>query len=330
MAGCDAHNLGGDNAAGVKRVTNWALVGAIVGLLNVLGVVAALGLAIDWMVVLAAIFGVVAGAALGFFIGSAWDWFTRLKTQNPEKITIVGQARCAGRNLWGLQPWTDGDWTVNLGNAAFLTPTDLQITVPAAGINKMEEIRLRAAPGSGIPQAFPSFNDEAHTVPILHCEITAHQGTYSVVGGAVGSALGTAGGVAGGFAACAAAGIFGLFGAALCLLIVAASAALGAAAGGAAGDVVGAFVGWVVDELSDFDKLGKSIEAGSGPGCTLLLGGTWVTDTSHQHNEIHDIELVQSYCENPANPPSANPDHPTNYVATVGIGRKPAGDEPLH
>jgi MFS family permease len=320
MAGCDAHNLGGDEDAGVKRVTAWAVAGAIAGAAATFGV----ALTVSWLVVMAAVFGAIAGAGLGFFVGSAADWFSRLKTQNPEKITMIGNAMCHGRNPFGLQPWTDGDWTVNLGNLAFLTPIDLPITVPDAGNNRVQEIRLRAAPGSGLAQAFPSFNEDAHTTPILHCELGAHQGAYSVVGGAVGSVAGAGAGAAAGLAACAGAGVFGFIGVAVCLLVAAALAALGAWAGGAAGDAVGAFAGWVVDELSDFDKKGKTLEAGSGPGCVLLLGGTWVTDTSHQHNEIHDIEFIQIMCEDPrgANPPATDT-HRDNFVATVAIGRKP-------
>src|SRR5262249_960074 len=286
MAGCEAHNIGGDNDAGIKRVTTWTIVGAIIGAALVFVSGAGVGVLVA---VVAAVLGAVAGAALGFFIGSLIDWFGRLKSQDPEKITMVGRAACAGRNPFGLQPWTDGDWTVNLGSAAFLTPTDLPITVPAAGSNKAEEIRLRAAPGSGLAQAAPSYNEEAHTTPILHCELSSHQGTYSVVGGAIGSVAGAIGGFGAGTAACGAAAFLGFIGAAVCLLIVAAATALGAAVGGAVGDAAGAFVGWVVDELSDFDKNGKTIEAGSKPGCPLLLGGDCGTGNRQRHNAINGL-----------------------------------------
>ncbi len=327
MAGCEAHNLGGDNDAGIKRVTTWTIVGAIIGAALVFVFGAGVGVLVA---VVAAVLGAVAGAALGFFIGSLIDWFGRLKSQDSGKITMIGRAACAGLNPFGLQPWTDGDWTVNLGTVAFLTPTDLPITVPAAGSNKVEEIRLRAAPGSGLAQAAPSFNEDAHTTPILHCELSAHQGTYSIVGGAIGSVAGTTGGFGVGAAACGAAAFFGFIGAAVCLLIVAAAVALGAAVGGAVGDAVGAFGGWVVDELSRFEQKGKTIEAGSKPGCTLLLGGDWVTDTSHGHNEIHDITFIQIHCDDPT--PGGAPPSDTRrdrLVATNAIGRRPTGDGPM-
>jgi hypothetical protein len=196
---------------------------------------------------------------------------------------------------------------------------------------------MRAAPGSGLAVAFKSFNEkECHDdhskciTDILHCEISAHQGTYSVVGGAVGSVAGAAIGIGLGLAACGALGIFTFgIGAALCLLIVAILAAAGAWAGGAAGDALGAFIGWVVDELSDFDKLGKTIEANR--NCTLFVTGTWVTDISHQHNEIHDIEAVQIGKCRPL--VEAPPLHPLSDVAVVAIGRQQHGTNdtpPLH
>jgi hypothetical protein len=198
----------------------------------------------------------------------------------------------------------------------FISPLDLQVTAPGA-IDQVGEVRLRAAADSGLAHAFPSFNDDAHTVPILHCEITAHAGDFAAAGGAIGSVAGLAAGIAIGLAICAALGIFTFgIGAALCALIVAIAAAVGAFAGGAVGDFLGAFIGWVVDELSDFDKLGKTIE--SHFNCTIIITGRWVTDISHEHNEIHDIEAVQiTDCDFPKV-------HPLTGV--VGIGRAPAGD----
>jgi hypothetical protein len=56
-----------------------------------------------------------------------------------------------------------------------------------------------------------------------------------------------------------------------------------------------------------------------------------VTDISHQHNEIHDIEALQiGKCRPLFQPP---PLHPLSDVAVVGIGRQPHGDNeppPLH
>ena len=190
---------------------------------------------------------------------------------------------------------------------------------PAPGATDLvSEVRLHPAPGSGLEHAFYSFNEEAHTTDILHCEIGSHIGSYSVVGGAIGSGLGTAAGIGAGIAVCIALGIFTFgIGAAVCALIVAALAAAGAAAGGLAGDAIGATIGWIVDELSDFDKAGKSI----GPGTCAFVTGKWMTDTSHQHNEIHDAEGVQTFaCGIKVVDPGLHP-----VGAVVGIGRQPAG-----
>lgn len=333
MAGCDANNLGGNSAAGFGRVVNWTILGTVLGTIAV-----ALNLSgpFGWAAFFALLAGAVAGAGVGLFVGSMIDWFGRLHEQSPKTITLCGEAKCAGRNPFGLQPWTDGDWTTNLGALTLCSPADLAVTAPGA-VTQVDEVRMRAAPGSGLSVAFKSFNEkECHDdnskciTDILHCEISAHQGTYAVVGGAIGSVAGAAIGIGLGIAACVALGIFTFgIGAALCLLIVAILAAAGAWAGGAAGDAIGAFIGWVVDELSDFDKLGKTIEANR--NCALFVTGTWVTDISHQHNEIHDIEAVQIGKCRPLF--KAPPLHPLSDVAVVGIGRQPHGDNeppPLH
>ena len=319
MAGCSAHNDGGDNAASMKRILAsmaagagaGAALGALLALLS--GASAGIG-------ALIALLGAATGAVLGFFIGSAVDWFSRLKEQTPRTITISGKAVCTGRNPFGLQPFSDGDWTCNMGGATLVAPTDLPITAPGA-MSQMDEVRLRAAPGAGLAQAFPSFNEEEHTTPILHCELSAFAGTLSVVGGAVGSVVGLGVGIGIGLAICAALGIFTFgIGAAVCALIVAIAAAIGAAVGGVVGGVVGAFIGWLIDEISDFDKLGDTIEANS--RCTLFVTGRWVTDISHEHNEIHDIEAVSAACpmiDVPKQPQTAN------VAGIVAIGRQPAG-----
>ena len=322
MAGCDAHNSGGDNDASKKRV---AVIAAIFAGLGALGVLlAGLGF-FGWTVLLAMLLGAIAGGAFGFFVGSAWDWSRRLKVQSPRTITISGNVKCAGRNPFGLQPFTDGDWTCNMGDLKHHLPTDLAVTAPGA-TTQTEEVRMRAAPGSGLAHAFLSFNEKELKHHILHCELSSHIGNYSVVGGAVGSAVGLAAGVGVGIAICVAAGIFTFgIGAALCLLIIAALAALGAVGGGVAGDAAGAVAGWIADELSDWDKLGKTIESDS--LCTLFITGRWVTDISHQHNEIHDIGAVQIASCHPIET-VLYPQH-ENTVATVAIARVPAGNPPI-
>lgn len=330
MAGCSAHNSGGDSSASMKRILGYIAASAAVG--AILAVIFALSAGATGLLALAIVaLGAVAGVALGFFVGSAVDWFSRLKEQSPRTITISGVARCTGRNPFGFQPFSDGDWTCNMGELLLIAPSDLPVTAPGAA-TQTDEVRLRAAPGSGLSQAFKSFNESAcdpdHPgeckTDVLHCELSALAGTFSVVGGAVGSIVGFVLGIVVGVIACIVAGIF-TFGivAAICAVIIALLAAGGAVAGGIVGSALGAFIGWLVDEIRDFDKLGETIE--SNRNCTLFITGRWVTDISHEHNEIHDIESVQIIrCEKidvPKQPLG------TNIVGVVAIGRQPAGHD---
>lgn len=63
------------------------------------------------------------------------------------------------------------------------------------------------------------------------------------------------------------------------------SGGFGALSGGA----IGGGIGWIADELRDFDEKGEAITQ----GCTMTFSGRWITDSSHQHNEIHDIVSAQ-------------------------------------
>ena len=323
---CDANNIGGDTDASKKRILNWttvlAILGAIVAYLNVAA-------AAGWIALLAVALGAIAGGILGFAIGSAWDWFSRLKTHNPDKITIQGMVKCAGKNPWGLQPWTDGDWTCNMGDLKLVSPSDLIVTAPGAA-TQVDEVRTRAAPGSGLGQAFKSYNEgdcnpgntAACKTDILHCEISSHVGSYSVVGGAVGSVIGAVVGGIVGAALCAAITFFTFgLGAALCVALIALGIAVGAAAGFFVGSLIGSAIGELVDALSDFDRLGKTIEENR--NCILFVSGTWVTDTSHQHNEIHDIEAV-TIVECDVRSAASG----LRLAGAVGIGRHPSDRDP--
>jgi hypothetical protein len=329
MAGCDAHNEPpADEDAARKRIAAWSLgfaaAAAILTYLNLAGASVVFTGPAALAGVGAIIFAAVAAGIITFSIAQVVDWFSRLKEQNPKTITISGRVFCAGKNPFGLQPWTDGDWTTNLGNnasLALLAPSGLPVTAPGA-VTQMDEVRTRAAPGSGLARAFKSFNEEAHTTDILHCEISSHIGAYGVIGGMVGTIAGAIAGAIIGAVICAALGIatFGI-GLAFCALIVALAIALGAAAGYLAGATIGAAIGALVDGLSDFDKLGKTIE--SNRNCVITVTGTWVTDTSHQHNEIHDIEaVVISDCG------VGSASGALQVTATVGIGRHPSGEDP--
>jgi hypothetical protein len=332
---CSANNISGDDSAGLKRVLAWAGVGAGLG--------AAAGLAAAasasgplWGAGLVILFTAVAVSIMLGAIGQVWAWFTRLKTQNPDTITIHGEPRCAGKNPWGIQPWTDGDWTTNIGPTAG-DPTSLRLAFPtnlalSPGVtDPMTEIRTRAAPGSGLSNAAESFNESSCSAsapqncitPILHCEISSHVGSYSAVGGMVGAvAGGVAGFILGAGVIC---GLLGAFtfglGALVCLVVAAIVGAVLAAVGYFVGAAVGSVVGAIADAVTDFDKNGQFIEANR--GCILFVTGTWVTDISHGHNEIHDIQSV-GIVECGVGSSSS----PLTIAGAVGIGRHPSGEDP--
>ena len=58
----------------------------------------------------------------------------------------------------------------------------------------------------------------------------------------------------------------------------------------------------------------------------MTFTGTWVTDSSHQHNEIHDIESAQLIECNDCD--TATKESSQGLIAAVGIGRHPTGLDP--
>lgn len=72
-----------------------------------------------------------------------------------------------------------------------------------------------------------------------------------------------------------------------------------------------------------FEERGEAITR----GCIMNLTGRWVTDSSHQHNEIHDIASAQliecTNCQDDTTGSSSS-----GLVAAVGIGRHPTGRDP--
>lgn len=318
MPGCDTRGDGaGDHDAGAKRVIKWVLGGAgLFGLAAFLDAAGIAGLAGGAFAIVAAAIAVaaLAGAVTGFFVGFAVDWFRRLHEQDPSIITMSGCVHCAGKNS-GIPPFHDNDWTFNFGAPA-LTLLDPII----AGLT-VEEIRSRDAPDDG--PAFPLTN-RVTGQPYLHCEIGSRIGDYAAVGAAVGSVAGAIAGAAIGAAICAALALvtFGI-GGALCLLIVAAMILAGAVVGGIVGNTVGGVIGWIVDAASDFDERGEAITA----GCMMIFTGRWVTDSSHQHNEIHDITSAQLVECNDCTGDRTGTGS-SGLVAAVGIGRHPTGRDP--
>lgn len=327
MPGCDTTpHEPGDDEAWKKPIIAWASGGAIAGgvlsfleLAAIAPVVVSGGAAI--LAVLAIGAAAVAGAVVAGFIGYAVDWFRRLKVQDPETITVSGKILCAGKNT-GIPPFADGDWTFNVGGYDLVEPNE-------SGLD-MNEIRTRPAPGSGLSQAYPTYDPNfdptidpsfGNQPEVLHVEISSQIGNFGAVGSAVGTTAGALGGLAAGAAVCAALGIATLgLGFALCALIVAVAAAVGAIAGAFVGSTIGAGIGAVADWVSDFDRRGKAVQ----PGCLMTLTGRWVTDMNHQHNEIHDLEsAVVTECW---------PDDIRRYgpklTAAVGVGRHPSGPDP--
>jgi hypothetical protein len=330
MAGCDTQNHPGQGDYGwsKKRVTAWFLIGATLGALGTLIGLAMLlsGVALGLVGGLAAfgavIFAALAVGLLAMFIGYGVEWFTRLKNQDPSEITFHGWVLCAGRNLGNPGPpaFCDGDWTFNIAPHLEGVPVDpaRTWTVAAPGGLSVDEVRTRTAPGAEF--AGRVFDPDNGNIDILHTEIGSRIGDYAAAGGMIGSAAGLAAGIAVGVAICAALGI-ATFGIALavCALIVAIAAAAGTLAGGAIGQWAGGGIGALVDWADDFDEAGEAIQE----GCFVALTGTWVTDRSHQHNEIHDIESFQIVdCG------TAAASSPLESAAAVGIGRHPTGPDP--
>jgi hypothetical protein len=321
MAGCDTQpEPPGDDEAWLKAVRNWAIGGALIaGLLAYLNIAGAapivLGGLAATIAVLAVLVGALAGGVLAGFIGYAVEWNRRLKVQNPENITITALILCAGKNA-GVPPFNDGDWTFNVGEEwSVVAPTDAGLT--------MEEVRTRAAPDSGLSRAFRTTDPDSDDPnrPVFHVEISSQIGNFGAIGSAIGSVAGTIGGLIAGAAICAALGLatFGI-GFALCALIVALGALIGAAAGGLAGAAIGGGIGWIADQFSDFEQRGKAVER----GCQMFLTGRWVTDLSHQHNEIHDLAAaVIIECGVPGSHSSG-----LELGGAVGVGRHPSGPDP--
>jgi len=320
MAGCEVNNQepGRNPDAGEGRVLGWvwggAALGGLLAYLNAAniadlaagGEVGLLGLGII-------IFGAAAGAELGFAIGFAVNWFDRLFTQNPSTITLSGCVLCAGKNS-GFPPFNDNDWTFNLGGPSLTLefPLDAGLTV--------DEVRTRDAPGDGPAYAVV---DAGSGQPALHCEISSHIGDYAAVGGAVGAVAGAVAGAIAGAAICAALALatFGI-GGLICALIVAIAIAVGIAAGYFAGDAIGALAGYIADQIDDLDDRGEAIHR----GCLMRFTGRWVTDSSHQHNEIHDIASAQLIECNGCD--TATGQSSQGLIAAVGIGRHPTGLDP--
>lgn len=320
MAGCNTKTVQpGNYDWSEDRITAWTLIagggGAALAILEII----LSSIPFGWVAALAIAFAFLAGAGLGFWVGNGVEWFVRLKEQNPKTITVSGMVVCAGKNT-GIPPWHDNDWTFNLAHNK--PPVDLTLLSPNdPGLN-INEVLTRAAPGSGQSQSYFSIDPNLGNRPVFHCEIGSAIGDWSAAGGAVGSVVGTAAGIAAGIAVCGALGIFTFgIGAALCLLIIAIAAAAGAWVGGLAGNLIGGGIGWLIDALSDFDENGKAISK----GCVMALTGTWVTDKSHQHNEIHDITSSQIIECGDAIGTAPNPQ---GVVAAVGIGRHPIGPDP--
>jgi hypothetical protein len=319
MPGCGTrYNFSGNYDAGEDRVVGWIIGGAaIIGAAGFLAVaeVGFIGGAGLLLGLAAGALAAGAGAILGFFIGFAVNWFDRLHEQDPSEITMTGCILCSGKNA-GFPPFADNDWTVNLGGRSFavLGPAGFGLT--------LDEIRTRGAPGGG--PAFRTFHN-VNDVPVdmLHCEISSRMGDYAAVGAAAGSVAGAIAGAVAGAAICVAAGLatFGI-GALVCLIIVAALIAAGAFVGGAIGNTIGAGIGWIADQIRDLDEQGEAISE----GCLMTLTGRWITDSSHQHNEIHDIESAQLIeCNDCV---GATGSSSSGLIAAVGIGRHPTGRDP--
>jgi hypothetical protein len=320
MAGCDTQpRFPGNDDAWLDAIRNWAIGGAIGGgLLAYLNIAAAAGTlsgGAATVALLAVLVGALAGATVAGFIGYAVEWYRRLKEQNPRTVTMTALVLCAGKNS-GVPPFNDGDWTFNVGEK-------WAVTLPVQPGLDIPELRTRAAPGSGLSQAFETTDPESDDPnrPVFHVEISSQVGNFGAIGAAVGSVAGAIGGMLIAAAICAALGLatFGI-GLAVCALIVAFGAFAGAAAGGLGGAAIGGGIGWIADQLGDFEERGKAVER----GCQMFLTGRWVTDISHQHNEIHDLERAVIIECGVGTTGSTGQE----LGGVVGIGRHPSDRDP--
>ncbi|MDQ3666527.1 MAG: hypothetical protein M3410_08095 [Acidobacteriota bacterium] len=304
----------GDKAWNKKRIWKWIglgfALGVVLGYLQIADLGTPAGIAILYVIGFLILTGAAVGLTVGY-IGNAWNWFRdRLKKQNPETITIAGLVVCKRRNLGGpnfFDPsvFEDGDWNFNV-DAGFSV---LMPLIPGLDAN---EVRTRAAPGSGQPQAFRAFQTEDQR-QVLHTEISSRIGDCSVVGGAVGS-------VAGLVAGAILCGVLGLLTLGAGLLLCGLFMLAGAYLGGQIGGLIGSLVGEIWDEISDFDERGEVVEEGA----CMSMTGTWVTDKWHQWNEIHDVESAQIMEICGTAPAGAG----VILMAAVGIGRHPTGRDP--
>jgi len=303
MAGCDTHNVTGNYYWSRERVgLGWGGLGATVGAAAALTALAAFN---GWVLLL----GAAGGYLIGFSIGYAYEWFNRLYEQNPKTIAIEGRVACAGRNNGypGAPIFSDGDWTFNVAELAVTAPGGLSVA----------EVRTRPAPDWGEPTAH-EVTDPDTGLHILHCEIGSSIGDAV----AISHMVGTIGGAITGAIIGAAIGCFVLaiftFGLG-CLIAILVGILLGALAGGVVGDLAGWAIGAIADAVNDFDGKGQAVAQ----GCMVHFEGTWVTDASHQHNEIHDIKSMQILGCSEVGSTSGE-----LVAATVGIGRHPTGIDP--
>lgn len=306
----------GDASWNKKRIWRWILtgggLGAVLGFLQVADIgVPAGGLPVLYAILFIILTAIAVGLVAGY-IGNAWNWFRdRLKEQNPSTITISGLIVCKRRNLGGFDftdpaMFSDGDWNFNV-DARF------SVLMPQIPGLDAEEVRTRAAPGSGQSQSFRAFQiNDPNLTQVLHTEISSRIGDFAAVGGAVGSVAG----IIAGAILCGALGLLTLgAGLLLCGLFMAAGAYLGGQLGG----LIGSGIGWIADEIEDFDERGEVVEEGA----CMLMTGTWVTDKWHQWNEIHDVESAQIIeCDVDSGADGVI------LMAAVGIGRHPTGRDP--
>src|SRR5262249_6733613 len=120
MSGCSTKQVTGDDLAAHKQVKAWAAAaGTLAAVLTYAELSSSAPIVLTGgaaaLLVLAVGFAFLAGAALGFFIGFAANWFDRLHEQRPRTITVAGCIVCAGKNS-GVQPFHDGDWTFNVAD----------------------------------------------------------------------------------------------------------------------------------------------------------------------------------------------------------------------
>ena len=282
--GCCGVKPIGDPDCTTSDIINWSLLaGACAGF--VAYVIAALLTSSLYNIGAIVLFTFISALTIAATYQQLCNWYDRLKIHDPKTITIQGKLLCAKRNTGFpyVAPFVDGDWTFNIGGDTknefkFLAPNDLQLCY---GGTQLDEIRVRNPEPKSTP--YNKIKDECSDVEAIHCEISSAMGTASVIGEFAGTVVASVVGIVLMFLYLGCAATLGI-GCVLAIILAILAPLIGSYVGGLIGTAVGAIDDW----YNDTGNVGKSIDVGK----IVVASGTWVSDSGHLWNEIHDVESL--------------------------------------